>query len=118
MSRCILLLAMAFSAGLSWPADGRTWTDSSGNYRVEADLIGFNDTTAVLKKESRQLVAVPIAKLSQGDQAFLRSKEAADQSRRAAGAGHRPRWGWTRHRSSHPRRSARRCGSDPCSDRR
>ena len=67
-------------------ADGRTWTDSTGNYHVEADLIGFNDATVVLKKENRQLVAVPIDKLSKEDQAYLESKEAVEQARQSADA--------------------------------
>lgn len=67
-------------------AEGRTWTDSTGNYHVEADLIGFDDATAVLKKENHQLVAVPLARLSKADQAYLQSKEAAEHSRRSASA--------------------------------
>ena len=65
--------------GLAALADGRTWTDSTGNYTVEADLIGFNDATVVLKKKNRQLVAVPIDKLSKEDQTYLKSKEVGEQ---------------------------------------
>ena len=61
-----VLLVFALWLGLVAFADGRTWTDSTGYYRVEADLIGFNDATVVLKKDNRQLVAIPIAKLSRG----------------------------------------------------
>ena len=67
-------------------AEGRTWTDSTGAYRIEADLVGFNDSTVVLKKDNRQLVAFPIAKLSQEDRAYLKSKDAVEQARRSADA--------------------------------
>jgi hypothetical protein len=84
MLRRTSLLVLAVWLGSSVVADGRTWTDSTGNYRVEADLIGFNDATAVLKKKSRQLVAVPIEKLSKEDRDYLESKEAAEQARQSA----------------------------------
>lgn len=80
------LVAFVWAALLAVaPADGRTWTDSTGYYRVEADLIAFNDTTVVLKKENGQLVALPIDKFSKDDQAYLKSTEVGDQARRSAG---------------------------------
>ncbi len=82
----IMLMASAVCVGVWVPADARTWTDSTGHYRVEADLIGFNDTTVVLKKQDRQMVAVPVARLSKDDQAYLQSKEVAESARRSADA--------------------------------
>ena len=86
MRQRVILLASIVWVGLLALADGRTWTDSTGYYRVEGDLIGFNDATVVLKKENHQLVAIPIAKLSKDDQAYLESKEATEQARRSADA--------------------------------
>jgi len=86
MRQHAVLLVFAVWLGSSELADGRTWTDSTGNYRVEAGLIGFNDVTVVLKKENRQLVAVPIAKLSNEDRAYLESKDAVAQASRSANA--------------------------------
>lgn len=86
MLRRVCLLALAIGVGLSAHADGRAWTDSTGVYRVEADLLGFNDTTVVLKKQNRQMVAVPIEKLSAADRDYLKSKEGLEQSRRSADA--------------------------------
>lgn len=68
------------------PAFARTWTDSAGYYHVEAELVGFNASMVVLKKENQQLVSVPLAKLSNADRAFIESKEAADGARRSASA--------------------------------
>jgi hypothetical protein len=83
--RTVVLL---FAAWLALPivVDARTWTDSTGNYRVEADLIAFNDAMVVLKKENCQLVAVPVEKLSKNDREYLASKETAEQARRSADA--------------------------------
>jgi hypothetical protein len=86
MSQRLIALVLFIWAGLCALADGRTWTDSTGNYRVEADLVGFNETIVVLNKENHKLVAVSIDKLSQEDQAYLRSKEAAEHSRQSTGA--------------------------------
>jgi hypothetical protein len=86
MRRHAVLLVFAVWLGLSALANGRTWTDSTGNYRLEADLIGFNESTVVLKKDDRQLMAVPIANLSKDDRAYLESKEAVEQSRRSGDA--------------------------------
>ncbi|MBN1910341.1 MAG: hypothetical protein JW818_11420 [Pirellulales bacterium] len=65
-------------------APARTWTDSTGQYRIKADLIAQSDKLAVLKKEDHSLVAVPIDQLSKEDQEFLKSKEAQDHVRKAA----------------------------------
>ena len=80
----VALLMCFVLAGISTSANGRIWTDSTGNYRLEATLLGFDDTTVVLKRESRHLVAVPIDKLSKEDRAYLESKEVAEQSRQSA----------------------------------
>jgi hypothetical protein len=80
----ITVLACVVWLGSSVVAVGRTWTDSTGNYRVEADMIGYNDTHVVLKKKSRQLVAVPIEKLSKEDRDYLESKEAVGQAQKSA----------------------------------
>ncbi|HEX2474937.1 MAG TPA: SHD1 domain-containing protein [Lacipirellulaceae bacterium] len=63
----------------------RTWTDSTGKYKLDADLIGFNDKTVILQREDHQLGAIPIDKLSQVDQEYLKSKEAEDRANEVAG---------------------------------
>jgi len=54
----------------------RTWRDRSGGYEVQADLIGFNDELAILKKSDGELLAFPIKDLSDEDRKYLESKEA------------------------------------------
>ena len=86
MLQRIFLPAFALWIGLCACAAARTWTDSSGFYRFEADLIGFNDTTAVLKKADHQLTAVPLTDLSKEDRDYLKSKDAVEQSNLSADA--------------------------------
>lgn len=52
----------------------REWTDATSHYTVTADLIGYSDTTVVLKKETDDLVAVPIEQLSQADRTYLKTQ--------------------------------------------
>jgi hypothetical protein len=87
---CVLLAVLAPSAQTTPP---RTWTDSTGNYAFEADLLGYSSDTVVLQRRNRDkdLVSLPIDKLSKEDQEFLKSKEASDS---VAKAGDEPQL-WT-----------------------
>src|SRR3954454_7514208 len=84
MSRLSFGLLFAFlTANI---AVARVWTDSSGKYTVEADLIAYNDKTVILERPDHQLGQVPIAQLSQADREYLKSKEASEATRKVAGA--------------------------------
>src|SRR5205809_7381589 len=72
----ILLCFMAAST------HAREWTDSTGHYHVEADLIGSNEKTAILKKPNRQLVYISFDKFSTADEEYLKSEEAAAKTRK------------------------------------
>jgi hypothetical protein len=63
----------------------RVWTDTTGKYTIDADLIAFNDKTVVLQRKDHELGAVPIEKLSAADQQYLKSKEAGDIKDRVTG---------------------------------
>lgn len=56
------------------PADDpptlRTWTDRSGQFKRQGELVGVTDTTASIRIEGK-VVRIPIAKLSDADQEFL-----------------------------------------------
>lgn len=54
----------------------RQWADASGAYSVEAELVSFNETAAVLKRADHELVAFPVADLSEEDKKYLASDEA------------------------------------------
>jgi hypothetical protein len=83
MLRLISGLLVA-AAWMATPVEARQWTDSTGKYTVNAELVAQSETTVVLKKENHQLVAVPLAKLSTQDQEYLKSKEATDHVHRVA----------------------------------
>ena len=78
-------LIAAVTAVATTSAWGRTWTDSTGNYQVEAELIAFNDEQVVLKRTDGHLLVVPLSRISKQDQDYLQSKE-GDQARKAADA--------------------------------
>jgi hypothetical protein len=52
-------------------AAARVWTDATGQYTIEADLIAFNDNTVVLqRKGDQELGAISMDKLSEADREF------------------------------------------------
>lgn len=58
-------------------AFSREWTDVSGRYSLEADLVAFDDDEVVLQRKSDgELGSVPIDSLSDEDRSFVASKEA------------------------------------------
>ena len=63
-----LLVLLAVS-----PAWARTWTDDTGQFSVEAELVEVKDGKAWLRKSDGKVIAVPLAKLSQSDRDFLAS---------------------------------------------
>jgi len=52
----------------------RTWRDASGFFEVEATLLGFDGEKARLKRTDGQIISVPLEKLSEADQAYLRQQ--------------------------------------------
>jgi hypothetical protein len=78
LAACAAVLLTAATAA------GREWSDSTGKYKVDADLIAFNDEVVILKKENKSLISVPIAKLSSQDQAYVKSQEAAERVHQSA----------------------------------
>lgn len=63
-------------------AAARVWTDASGKYTIDADLIAFNNRNIVIERADHQLGELPIEKLSKADQEYLKSKEASETAKR------------------------------------
>src|SRR5215211_5222173 len=82
MNQSLLLFAFLLIPNI---ASARVWTDSTGKYSIEANLIAFNDLTVVLQRPDHQLGQVPIDKLSQADRDYLKSKEASEAARKVFG---------------------------------
>ena len=55
----------------------RTWTDSTGKFRIEAELIWLKNGQVRLKKKSGGFTNLPLEKLSTKDRLFLKSKRRA-----------------------------------------
>ncbi len=71
---CFLFLLL-ISGSLSLAA--REWSDSSGNFKVEADLVAFDGETVVLKAKTGRLLALKLADLSKSDLEYLKTPEVA-----------------------------------------
>jgi outer membrane protein assembly factor BamB len=71
----LLILACVVGVGaLVGGAELRQWSDSSGKFRVDAELIDFKDGKVSLRKADGTIVQTPLGKLSQADQKFLRAE--------------------------------------------
>ncbi|MFW5692671.1 MAG: SHD1 domain-containing protein [Thermoguttaceae bacterium] len=83
-SACVALVPFLFLVGPQ-PCDARTWTDDSGVFTVEADLVEIVGERVRLRRTDGNVITVPIAKLSDADRQYLRTLE-HDDGDGAAGA--------------------------------
>lgn len=60
----------------------RTWSDSTGRYKVDADLIARDDVSVVLQRRDKNLAIVEIQQLSKKDQEYLASEAATKEVER------------------------------------
>ena len=51
----------------------RLWKDATGKFSVQAELIEQDDAQVILKKSDGEQIAVPLAKLSDADRAYLQT---------------------------------------------
>ena len=58
-------------------ASARTWTDSTGAFQVEAELVGVENGVVTLRKEDGKVIAVPLDRLSATDRKFLAQRRPA-----------------------------------------
>ena len=79
MSRFVrVLFGLLVSASFVSPAAAREWKDITGLYKLEADLIGFDNGMVILQRANKELGSCPIDKLSEEDREYLQSKEAKE----------------------------------------
>lgn len=69
-----LIAAVLFIAFCTSLAVARTWTDSTGTHTLEAEFVDFKDGKVNLKKEDSKTVAIPIERLSESDQEFVKAQ--------------------------------------------
>src|SRR5256885_1360485 len=84
----VLLACLMGLLGLLSLAEGREWTDTTGKFKIEAELVAVRNGKVILEKPDGSVITVPLDKLSANDQAFLKAKEAA-AGREAAPLGDR-----------------------------
>lgn len=67
------ILLPAVPTAAQRPMQARTWTDSSGTYTVEATMLGIEGDKVTLLRADGRKVVVPLDRLSQADQDFIRA---------------------------------------------
>jgi hypothetical protein len=82
---CIVVLGLLVA--VVSPAAPRKWTDDTGRYSVEAELVDVKDGKVVLRKADGTTVEVPLDKLSAADREYLRQAKAAEGSVKKAECG-------------------------------
>lgn len=68
----VVFLAFANLTGVSL---ARTWTDSTGRFSVEAELVEIKDGKVHLRKAGGTQIAVSIARLSQDDRSYVTARQ-------------------------------------------
>jgi hypothetical protein len=62
------------------PLSFRTWTDITGKHKTNAAFVGFEDGKVLLQKKNGSIVAVPIGKLCEADQEYVRQHATHSQT--------------------------------------
>ena len=75
INHCLLLIGFAFTTNAFCVSlSAHEWTDKTGHYRVEAELVSANHELVVLRTIDHRLIALDMDQLSEADQVFVRSK--------------------------------------------
>jgi hypothetical protein len=69
------------------PDSPRGWTDSTGEYSVEATLVEIEEDSVVLKKAGGDVITVPITRLSEADRRYLEGLSKPGPTQPAGGSG-------------------------------
>ncbi len=67
----VCLLTWFCSTHAADGAELRTWTSKSGKYTVNAELLSFAEGVATLRRANGKKIAIPLDKLSKGDQIYV-----------------------------------------------
>lgn len=89
IQRFSFLFLPFYAAGFMFPtglATAREWKDSTGGYSVAGSMIAFDQNEIIIKLDKktkgRELLAFPIANLSNEDRAYVESQEAQTEMNR------------------------------------
>ncbi len=87
MERCVAGFVLLLASASVCEAQARRWTDNSGKFSVEAELVEVKGDMVVLKKPDGSVVPVPIARLSEADRRYLKSLQEPPRKESAADVG-------------------------------
>jgi len=73
----ILLSGNLQAAEVAKQVTSRVWTDSTGKFKIEAELVEILDDKVRLKKKDGQELTVPVNRLSVADQTFVLANQLA-----------------------------------------
>lgn len=80
-----LILTAIIALAVATILEARTWTEASSGRTIEGDFIKVEDDNAVIARANGKTVKLPLAKLSEEDQAFIKSQSApAEESKEGA----------------------------------
>jgi len=71
----LVLMLLLLSSSMVLSLHAREWSDSTGVFTVEAELVEVAGATVRLKKTDGTIVAVPLKRLSDADQQYLKSPD-------------------------------------------
>lgn len=74
LKSCLPLTAILATTAFHGSLGAHEWTDKSGHYRVEAELVTANKELVVLRTSDHRLIAVDLIQLSEADQVLVRLK--------------------------------------------
>ena len=67
------------SAAATATGAARTWSDATGRFKVEAVFVSVGDGTVSIRRTTdNRVIAIPVAKLSAADQAFIEQLQSAE----------------------------------------
>lgn len=70
MQHLSAILALAITGVAANAGETRAWTDTTGKFSVEAELVSLSEDTVVLRRTSGKEVKVPLARLSKSDRDY------------------------------------------------
>lgn len=75
--RRVVISVVLLLVGLAGPVAAEVWTDSTGQFQIEAEFVGIRGTDLYLKKATGAIIKVPLARLSADSQQLARRRAAA-----------------------------------------
>jgi len=69
------MMLISVLSGVIIAQEARTWRDSTGQFSVEAVLVDYDGDQVKLKKSDGRVVTLPLTRLSEADQQYVRERQ-------------------------------------------